>query len=187
MIYTPILFLICEITQKVPEVIYLRELDHISIPPPIQYIIQVNAVIVNGLQYTKPLVSDSQIMYSPLQSRPRCLTDLQTFSDVSLYGGLCCISLYLNEEFERLTDIQLWNRNQLITMLYQLRRIVVMKNRKWHDLWQVINAFFSALLLLNGFGFLLTQRIVRFLNKIKRKKLMCTTRVQQLYKEQRAK
>lgn len=99
--------MICEITQKVPEVIYLRELDHISIPPPIQYIIQVNAVIVNGLQYTKPLVSDSQIMYSPLQSRPRCLTDLQTFSDVSLYGGLYCISLYLNEEFERLTDIQL--------------------------------------------------------------------------------
>lgn len=64
---------------------------------------------MNGLQYTKPLVSDtvSQIMYSPLQSLPHCLTDLQTFSDVSLYDGLFCISLYLNEDFERLTDIQL--------------------------------------------------------------------------------
>lgn len=59
---------------------------------------------MNGVQYTKPLVSDtlSQIMYSPLQSLPRCLTDLQTFSGVSLYGGLFCISLYLNEDFEKI-------------------------------------------------------------------------------------
>lgn len=41
-------------------------------------------------------------MYSPLQSLPRCFTDLQTFSDVSLYGGLFCISLYLNEDFEKI-------------------------------------------------------------------------------------